>query len=209
MRLAHPLQRLLIYFFKDSRLILSVFSRLHKAVKVIFSLKSEEVYDLIEAVKVIFSLKSEEVYDLIEAVKVIFSLKSEEVYDLIAARIEPYNFLKTNKISSAIVRRGNWQKEKKMGQVRAKVKLMNFCSDNVTGASPEIMAALTAANEGAAMPYGQDECSQRLEIQFSELFETDVAVFPVATGSAANALVQPGRSKPAATKGVITGVNLE
>lgn len=65
---------------------------------------------------------------------------------------------------------------------------MNFCSDNVTGVSPEIMAALAAANEGAAMPYGQDECSQRLSAQFSELFETDVAVFPVATGSAANAL---------------------
>ncbi len=65
---------------------------------------------------------------------------------------------------------------------------MNFCSDNVTGVSPEIMAAVNAANEGAAMPYGQDECSQRLETQFSELFETDVAVFPVATGSAANAL---------------------
>ena len=65
---------------------------------------------------------------------------------------------------------------------------MNFCSDNVTGVSPEIMAAVNAANEGAAMPYGQDECSQRLESQFSELFETDVAVFPVATGSAANAL---------------------
>lgn len=65
---------------------------------------------------------------------------------------------------------------------------MNFCSDNVTGVAPEIMAALIAANEGAAMPYGNDRYTQRLQHLFSELFETDVIVFPVATGSAANAL---------------------
>jgi threonine aldolase len=67
-------------------------------------------------------------------------------------------------------------------------KQVNFCSDNVTGVAPEIMAALVAANHGAAMPYGKDDCTQRLDAQFSELFETDVVVFPVATGSAANAL---------------------
>ncbi len=65
---------------------------------------------------------------------------------------------------------------------------MNFCSDNVTGVCPEIMAALAAANQEAAMPYGADECTQRLEAKFSELFEREVAVFPVATGSAANSL---------------------
>lgn len=65
---------------------------------------------------------------------------------------------------------------------------MNFCSDNVTGVSPEIMAALVAANAGTAMPYGEDEYSQRLTVQLAELFETEVTVFPVATGSAANAL---------------------
>jgi len=65
---------------------------------------------------------------------------------------------------------------------------MNFCSDNVTGVAPEIMAAIVAANEGAAMPYGDDEYTQGLESLFSELFETDVTVFPVATGSAANAI---------------------
>lgn len=65
---------------------------------------------------------------------------------------------------------------------------MNFCSDNVTGIAPEILAAIAQANQGAAMPYGNDEITQRLEAQFEELFETPVAVFPVATGSAANAL---------------------
>jgi len=65
---------------------------------------------------------------------------------------------------------------------------MNFASDNVTGVSPEIMAALNAANDGTAMPYGQDEYTQRLTSHFSGLFEKEVTIFPVATGSAANAL---------------------
>lgn len=65
---------------------------------------------------------------------------------------------------------------------------MNFCSDNVTGIAPEILSALIAANTGAAMPYGNDELTQRLTEQLAELFETEVEVFPVATGSAANAL---------------------
>jgi len=73
---------------------------------------------------------------------------------------------------------------------------MNFCSDNVTGVAPEIMAAIIAANEGAVMPYGEDEYTRRLEPLFSELFATDVTVFPVATGSAANAIALSVLSPP-------------
>jgi len=65
---------------------------------------------------------------------------------------------------------------------------MNFCSDNVTGVAPEIMAALAAANHGAAMGYGNDDITRRVEKLVRDLFETDAAVFPVATGTAANAL---------------------
>ncbi|MGK7877164.1 MAG: low specificity L-threonine aldolase [Xenococcaceae cyanobacterium] len=65
---------------------------------------------------------------------------------------------------------------------------MNFSSDNITGCSPEIITALLAANEGAAMPYGDDECTQRLNPMFSQLFQKEVEVFPVTTGTAANAL---------------------
>jgi threonine aldolase len=65
---------------------------------------------------------------------------------------------------------------------------MNFCSDNVTGVAPEIMAALAAANHGAAMGYGNDDTTRRVEKLVAELFDTDVTVFPVATGTAANAL---------------------
>lgn len=65
---------------------------------------------------------------------------------------------------------------------------MNFASDNVTSISPEIIAALNVANSGSAMPYGADKYTLHLEQQFNELFETEVTIFPVATGSAANAL---------------------
>ena len=34
---------------------------------------------------------------------------------------------------------------------------MNFCSDNVTGAAPEILAALVAVNTGALASYGADD----------------------------------------------------
>jgi threonine aldolase len=66
--------------------------------------------------------------------------------------------------------------------------LVNFNSDNVAGASPEILAALTAANAGAVASYGDDPITARLEARFAALFEHEVAVFPVGTGTAANAL---------------------
>ncbi len=66
--------------------------------------------------------------------------------------------------------------------------MTNFCSDNATGASPEILAALARAAEGAAMPYGDDDLTRRLEARFQDVFETDCRAFPVATGTAANVL---------------------
>ena len=44
------------------------------------------------------------------------------------------------------------------------------------------------ANSGTALGYGGDEWTARLQDRFGELFETSVRVFPVATGTAANAL---------------------
>src|SRR5262252_216171 len=65
---------------------------------------------------------------------------------------------------------------------------MNFASDNAAGVAPEILAALTRANQGFARAYGSDEWTSRIERRFCELFEREVAVFLVATGTAANAL---------------------
>src|SRR5271168_38635 len=64
----------------------------------------------------------------------------------------------------------------------------NFHSDNVAPACEAIMAAVSAANVGMAASYGGDEWTARLQAVAGELFETDVAVFPVASGTAANSL---------------------
>src|ERR1700734_1131346 len=64
----------------------------------------------------------------------------------------------------------------------------NFGSDNVTPACAPILAAINAANQGTAGSYGADGYTERLIAALREVFETDVAVFPVATGTAANAL---------------------
>ncbi len=65
---------------------------------------------------------------------------------------------------------------------------MNFCSDNTAGAHPKVLEALVAHNAGAAMPYGNDELTQRVEKRIAEIFERDCAVFLVGTGTAANVL---------------------
>lgn len=66
---------------------------------------------------------------------------------------------------------------------------MNFASDNTSAAAPEIMAAIAAANEGSAMPYGNDPAMDEVRARVRETFEAPgAAVFLVATGTAANAL---------------------
>ncbi|MFQ5765784.1 MAG: threonine aldolase family protein, partial [Rhodospirillales bacterium] len=71
---------------------------------------------------------------------------------------------------------------------RRRSKPLNFASDNTTGAAPEILEAIVAANDGRLMPYGDDELTRAAEARIAEVFETDAHVFLVATGTAANAL---------------------
>ncbi len=73
---------------------------------------------------------------------------------------------------------------------------MNFCSDNATGASPEVIESLVQANQGHTMPYGADLLTQRVEQKIAEIFETDVTVFLVATGTAANSLALSAMTPP-------------
>jgi threonine aldolase len=65
---------------------------------------------------------------------------------------------------------------------------MNFASDNIVGASPQVMQALNQANAGAMAAYGADEITRRVKARFNEIFEREVSVFFVTTGTAANAL---------------------
>lgn len=61
-------------------------------------------------------------------------------------------------------------------------------SDNIAGVDATILRALADSNEGNAETYGDDPWSRQLDARFSELFEHAVQVFPVASGTAANAL---------------------
>jgi threonine aldolase len=65
---------------------------------------------------------------------------------------------------------------------------MIFASDNWAGASAPVAAALAAAAAGMAPAYGSDAVTRTVEARFREVFERDVAVFLVTTGTAANAL---------------------
>lgn len=73
---------------------------------------------------------------------------------------------------------------------------MNFISDNTAGASAPVMAAIAAANDGSASAYGTDAWTGRVERLFSEIFEHEVSVFLVASGTAANALALASITRP-------------
>jgi threonine aldolase len=64
----------------------------------------------------------------------------------------------------------------------------HFGSDNVTGIAPAIMDAIVAANAGGVHGYGEDSLTEAMEKRFAEIFETEVKVMPVGTGSIANGL---------------------
>ena len=65
---------------------------------------------------------------------------------------------------------------------------MNFTSDNITGASPKILQAIVDSNVGSASPYGTDPWTKDAEARLSTLFDKDVAVVLVGTGTGSNAL---------------------
>jgi len=65
---------------------------------------------------------------------------------------------------------------------------VNFASDNTAGVAPAILDAIVQANHGYARGYGNDDWTESVERRLSEIFERDVAIFLVPTGTAANAL---------------------
>ena len=63
-----------------------------------------------------------------------------------------------------------------------------FKSDNTAAVSREILQAIERANTGPAVAYGADRWSESLDRVFGEFFGTEVRVFAVASGTAANSL---------------------
>ena len=47
---------------------------------------------------------------------------------------------------------------------------MNFASDNATGFAPEMLEALTRANQGSDMPYGEDAVTARLKQRIADIW---------------------------------------
>lgn len=73
---------------------------------------------------------------------------------------------------------------------------MIFSSDNWAGASAPVSDALTRHASGFVPAYGNDPLTDAVTRRFSEIFERDVAVFFVATGTAANALALSAYARP-------------
>ncbi|QND53976.1 low specificity L-threonine aldolase [Phyllobacterium sp. 628] len=73
---------------------------------------------------------------------------------------------------------------------------MHFASDNWAGAHPKIAENLNKHASGFAAAYGTSDLDRAVEKTFSEIFERDVAVFFVGTGTAANSLAQAIIAKP-------------
>lgn len=66
---------------------------------------------------------------------------------------------------------------------------MFFASDNAGPVHPHIMQRVMQANEGYAMPYGNDPIMEEVRAAIRDTFEApNAAVYLVATGTAANAL---------------------
>ncbi len=75
---------------------------------------------------------------------------------------------------------------------------MRFASDNWAGASERVMAAVAEAARHGGPAYGADSLTKTVEGRFAELFEREVAVFLVGSGTAANALALSAYARPGA-----------
>ena len=74
-----------------------------------------------------------------------------------------------------------------------------FASDNAAGAHPAVIEAITRANTGHALAYGDDDETRACEQRFRELFDRDVTTLLTFNGTGANvaalaSLVHPGES---------------
>ena len=73
---------------------------------------------------------------------------------------------------------------------------LEFRSDNCGSAAPEIIDALVRANHGCAVGYGADALTMELNAKLSEIFEAAVRVFPIPTGTGANAIALAAVGSP-------------
>lgn len=73
---------------------------------------------------------------------------------------------------------------------------MIFASDNWSGAHPAVTQSLAAHGAGMAAAYGASDIDKAVERRFNEIFEREVAVYFVGTGTAANSLSFAAVNRP-------------
>ncbi|MFC4139561.1 MULTISPECIES: low specificity L-threonine aldolase [unclassified Microbacterium] len=61
-----------------------------------------------------------------------------------------------------------------------------FASDNYSGIHPEVLQAISEANDGHQVAYGEDQYTERLQEVFRSHFGDGVQAFPVFNGTGAN-----------------------
>jgi len=71
---------------------------------------------------------------------------------------------------------------------KAPLRPRHFASDNYSGICPEAWTAMTEANHGHEVSYGNDNWTQKAADLLREVFEKDCEVFFVFNGTAANSL---------------------
>lgn len=72
----------------------------------------------------------------------------------------------------------------------------DFRSDNTLGCSPEIIDALARASHGSVSSYGMDDITARVRERCRELFEIDLEIFPLTTGTGGNSLAIAAMTPP-------------
>ena len=74
--------------------------------------------------------------------------------------------------------------------------IRSFASDNNAAVHPEVLEAIRRANEGHMVGYGDDRYTESAVAKFREQFGTDVQVFFVFNGTAANVLSLQALTRP-------------
>ncbi|KAJ4253755.1 hypothetical protein NW762_010149 [Fusarium torreyae] len=72
----------------------------------------------------------------------------------------------------------------------------SFMSDNIAGASPEIVQAVVEAATEHVPPYGNDNITRAACQRLQDIFEREVDIFPVSSGTAANCIGLASLVKP-------------
>jgi threonine aldolase len=86
---------------------------------------------------------------------------------------------------------------------------MRFASDNATRIHPKILEAITEANHGYSLPYGADAATAEAKRMLCEVFEADLEVAFVPTGTAANSLALSLLASPVSAIVCRSGAHIE